>query len=60
MEEVNRLSWIHLDHLIDLLNVDEIMKCREGDEFNFKLYYLENGKISMDDLVEKVAKKAKL
>lgn len=54
------MSWIHLDHLIDLLNVDEIMKCREGDEFNFKLYYLENGKISMDDLVEKVAKKAKL
>lgn len=36
------------------------MKSQEGEEFNFKLYYLENGKISMEELVGKVTKKSKI
>ena len=54
------MGWIHLDHLIDLQQVDAVMRFQDDDEFNFKLYYLENGKISMEDLVEKVMKKSKL
>jgi hypothetical protein len=42
------------------VSVDEIMKCNQSEEFNFKLYYLENGKITMDELVDKVTRKAKL
>jgi len=59
-EEVNRVGWIHLDHLLDLQQVDAVMRFQNDDEFNFKLYYLDNGKISMEDLVDKVMKKAKL
>lgn len=59
-EEINRVNWIHLDHLLDLPQVDVVMRFVNDDEFNFKMYYLDNGKISMEELVEKVMKKAKL
>lgn len=59
-EEASRVSWIHLDHLLDLQQIDAVMRFQNDDEFNFKLYYLDNGKISMEELVEKIMKKAKL
>ena len=46
--------------LLDLQQVDAVMRFQNDDEFNFKLYYLDNGKISMNELVEKILKKAKL
>jgi hypothetical protein len=54
------VMWIHLDHLIDLNSFDTIMQFHNNDEFNFKMYYLDDGKISIEERIEKVFKKAKL
>jgi hypothetical protein len=59
-EELSRVMWIHLDHLIDLNSFDTIMQFHNNDEFNFKMYYLDDGKISIEERIEKVFKKAKL
>ena len=41
-DEVCRIHWIRVDHLLDYPNLETLMA---GEDFNFKMYYLDNGKI---------------
>lgn len=53
-DEVYRIHWIRIDHIVDYLSLEEIMA---GEDFDFKMYYNENGRIDLEELTQKVKKK---
>ena len=46
-DEKNRPEWNHLNHLMDVVRLDELMT----KDFDFKHYYCEYGKYEMKELV---------
>jgi hypothetical protein len=48
LDEKNRPEWIQINHLLDVVNLDQVMT----KDFDFKHYYCEYGKYEMKELVE--------
>jgi len=48
LDEKNRPEWIHINHLLDVVHLDQVMT----KDFDFKHYYCEYGKFEMKELVE--------
>ena len=54
-DEKNRPTWIHLAHIMDVTRLNKLM----NEEFDFKHYYNDFGKMEMKELVDKVKGKTK-
>lgn len=48
LDEKNRPEWIQINHLLDVVRLDDVMT----KDFDFKHYYCEYGKYEMKELVE--------
>lgn len=52
LDEKSRPEWNHINHLIDVVRIDQLMT----KDFDFKHYYCEYGKYEMKELTEATKK----